>query len=91
MPEAPMAAPAPAQDGGAEEAISQAGSTLSKLVEDPGLPEEAKAAFKAALEAFSAGVSALTGGGSGPQPEQGVVTPEQGASGAVPMSHGGPR
>jgi hypothetical protein len=89
MPEAPVQdAPAPAQ-GGAEEAISQAGSTLSKLVEDPGLPEEAKAAFSAALEAFTAGVSALTGGGA--QREQGVTTPEQGASGAVPMNHGGVR
>lgn len=94
-PEGPMPEGAPApeqapQGGGAEEAIKNLGEGLSSLVqamgEDPAIPEEAKGAFQAALEAFTAGAQAMSGGG-GAAP-QGAVTPEQGASGAMPESMG---
>lgn len=55
------------------------------------VPDEVKAPFQSALEAFRAGLSALTSmadGGKG-QAQPGAVAPEQGAAqGAVPMSHG---
>lgn len=102
MPEAPVpegGAPMPEQGGGAAEAVAKVGEVLQKLAEsatsNPEVPDEAKTAIQASLEAFQAFADALSGGGGSsgpqPQPEQGVTTPEQGASGAQPMSMGRPR
>lgn len=92
----PAVPPEPAQaggEGGPAEALQALGKGLSEvagaIAQDPEAPEEAKAAFQAAIEAFEAGVQALQGGGA-PQPS-GPVSMEQGASGARPMSPGGPR
>lgn len=71
--------------------VAQLGSQLEQFVSaisEADAPDEAKQAFAAALEAFKAGFEALSGGGG---QGGGVATPEQGASGAVPMSHGGMR
>jgi hypothetical protein len=79
---------APPAEGGDTEALLQAmGEGLTKLTSDPGVPEEAKAAFAAALEAYTAGVEALKGGGGASAP----VPMDAGASGAQPMSMERPR
>ncbi len=97
MPEGqmpPEAAPAEQkpEGGGPAEALNALGQGLSDvagaMAQDPGVPDGAKQAFASALEAFKAGMAALEGGGEGPQPEQGVSTPEQGASGAQPANMG---
>lgn len=78
------------QGGGLGDALKSLGQGLSAVSQDESVPESARAAFSAALEAFQQGLAALEGG----EPEAGpseVVTPEQGASkGAVPMTHGRP-
>jgi hypothetical protein len=81
---------APAQGGGVADALKTLGQGLSAATQDESVPEEARAAFSAALEAFSQGMSILEGGGQAPSPSE-PVSMEQGASkGAVPMSHGRP-
>ncbi len=78
-----------AQEGGSDPAqvLAEAGATLEKavsmLLQDPQVPNDAKKAFQAALAAFSDGAQQLTGGA--PQ-AGGNAAPEQGASGAQPMS-----
>ena len=88
MPEAGVGEAAPVQEeqqgGGVAEAITQTDATLAKLA--GAAPEAVREQFQAALEAFRSAVESLDqategGGGGGP------VAPEQGASGAVPMSH----
>ncbi len=93
MPEAPMPEGGPAQPaeaGGVEEAIAQTGTNLAKFSQLPDLPDNARAAAQAALEAFQAFADALSGGGEAPA-EPGVVTPEQGGSNAQPLGMGRPR
>ena len=77
---------APAQGGG--DPLADVQSKLAAIASQEGLPEKARVAFAAAVEAFSAGLEAVNGGGEEPQGPAAVV-PEQGASGAVPMSHAG--
>lgn len=97
MPEAPVpqGGPAsPAEGGGVAEAIVKTDETLAKLaqasLQNPQIPDEAKAAIQASLEAFRSFSTLLTqGGGQGPQ--QGTVSPEQGASDAQPVGMGRPR
>ena len=95
MPDAPM--PPQGADPSAEESqepqdpasvLAEAGDSLQKAVmlitQDKSVPDEAKKAFAAALDAFSQGAQLLQGGGA---PDAGgPVSPEQGASGAQPMS-----
>ncbi len=76
--------------GGVADALKSLGDGLSAASQDESVPEEARAAFSAALEAFSQGMQILQGGEQPPDPSQ-PVSMEQGASkGAVPMSHGRP-
>ncbi len=86
MPEAPMTPGTPPDDatggGDINAAINQLGEGLAKIAGSD-LPPEAKKAFDAALQAFTAGAQILSGGGS---QAAGATTPEQGASGAQPMS-----
>ncbi len=82
--------------GGIVEVLTQTDKNLfqiAKAVSANGqIPDEIKQAFQTALESFRQGLQAMTGGGGAPggQPPQGegpgVVSPEQGASGAQPMS-----
>ncbi len=84
MPEAPMpprgqpgnpdAAGDNADPGGMEAAVNQIGQGLEQLA-------GAEPAFQAVFESFKQAVSQLQGGGA-----DGATTPEQGASGAQPMS-----
>lgn len=71
------------------EALAETGSKLQELVaaitQDPQVPDGAKAAFAAALDAFSKGTEALQGGGAEQEAPE-AVTMEQGASGAKPQS-----
>lgn len=88
----PPAQPAGGEGGGdVVEALMGLEKGLASVTEaagsDPNFPEEAKAAFAAALDAYRQGLEALSGGG---QPS-GPVAMEAGASGARPMTHGGPR
>lgn len=94
------------QDGAQEPAQAPQGAITEKLValdkqlyqvvgviSQAGIPDEVKAPFKAALEAYRAGLTALTqlSGGEGQAPQGGAVAPEQGgAHGAVPVTHGRP-
>ena len=72
-----------------EEQLASLGQGLEAVANDPSVPEEAKAAFQAALEAFKSGFEMMAGEASEPTPEPvATTTPEQGASGAMPMSHG---
>lgn len=87
--------------GGMSDAITQtshAVTEISKAVtSNDQLPDEVKQAFGQALSTWQAAVEGLmqvVGGGEeaaegeAPAPGQpGVTTPEQGGSGAVPMSH----
>lgn len=64
------------------------------MAKNPQIPDEVKAAFQSASQAFRQGLEALTqiagGGGGGPQPAPaGTSTPEQGGGGAVPMTPAG--
>lgn len=89
----PAEAPAEGAGGGIVEALSSLEAGLSEAAsaaaESPDVPEDAKAAFQASQAAFRQGLEILAGGGSKPAPG-GTTTPEQGASGAVPVSHGRP-
>lgn len=91
-------APAPEQGGGEggggiTQVLQQLDAGLYKvattLAQSQGAPEEAKAAFQAASQAFRQGIQILTEGGGEPQQQ---TTPEQGANpNAVPMGHGRPQ
>jgi len=76
--------------GGIAEALTKLDQQLMQVtqaVAQSGAPDAAKQAFGQALESFRAGLEALTSGGDQAGP-QGAVTPEQGASGAKPLSMG---
>ena len=71
------------------QAIAEA---LAGITQSPDVPEQAKAAFQASLEAFQAGLEILQGGGAAePHQPSGPVSMEQGASGAQPISQRGGR
>ena len=92
MPDAPIPPQQPQEGGGPAEMLSTAGAMLEKvnamIGEDPAVPDAVKKAFQASLAAYTQGAQALTGGGG--EPEQAIpqenASPEQGASGAQPMS-----
>lgn len=102
MPEVPGQA-APAQEQGAGGGIVDVLMGIDKqlaqvvhVVSKAQIPDQVKAAFSQAQEAFRAGLSGLNdaAGGSGApsqaQPAGGVSTMEQGGNpNARPMSHGG--
>ena len=100
MPEAPVpaqAAPAAGGDSGVADAIMGLEAGLSKLAkssaDNPNIPEGAKAAIQASLQAFQAFTSELTGGGgeaAAPAPAPGGAVPAMGGPAGVPMSHGRP-
>lgn len=78
------------QPGGAEEALKSLGAGLAAVSQDESVPEEAKAAFQAAHDAFQKGLALLEGGGEEAGPNE-TLPMEAGASkGAVPVSHGRP-
>lgn len=99
MPEGqvPVGAPAPAAEapasgGGVAEAIVETDKNLAAMAKaaesNPEFPPEAKEALLAARDAFRAFVSAVTGGGEGPQGPA-AVSPEAGANpNAVPQTMG---
>lgn len=99
MPEVPVpaeGAPPEEAGGGITQALVETDKSLFKISQlvgqNPEVPDEVKAAFQAALDAYRQGLSALTGGGEGgsaPAPANASV--EQGASGAQPMSMQRPR
>lgn len=104
MPEVP-GQPAPAQEQGAGGSIVDVLMGIDKqlaqvvqAVSKAQIPDQVKAAFSQAQEAFRAGLSGLNdaageGGGEAPpqaQPAGGVSTMEQGGNpNARPMSHAG--
>lgn len=99
MPDAPMpgaAAPAAGEGGGGvADAIVGLDAGLAKLakasIENPQIPEGAKQAIQAALDAFRSYTDALTGGGEAPAPEPGPANvPAMAGASGVPMSHGRP-
>jgi len=100
MPDAPMpgaAAPAAGEGGGGvAEAIVGLDSGLSKLakatLDNPQVPDSAKAKIQAAVDAFRAFTDELTGGGGEePAPDAGPGTvPAMAGAGGVPVSHGRP-
>lgn len=79
----------PAQGGGLAQALKSLGQGLAAVSQDEQVPEGARAAFAASLQAFEEGMAALQGGEQAPAPSE-PVSMEQGASGAVPVSHGRP-
>lgn len=100
MPDSPVApgAPAPGADGGGgvADAIVGLDAGLSKLakatLDNPGVPDSAKAKIQAAVDAFRAFTDELTGGGgeeAGPAPQSAPV-PAMAGPGGVPMNHRGP-
>jgi hypothetical protein len=104
--QAPVPASEPADPAGADDGSGDGGNVVDALMglekalasvvqaasQDPQFPDEAKQAFQGALDAYQQGLQALSssaqGGGSQPS---GPVSMEQGASGAVPMTHGSMR
>lgn len=81
--------------GGIAEVLQGLDAGLSKVTQalsQGSAPEEAKAAFQAALQAFRQGLEILTSGDGDPQRQAAqTTTPEQGANpNAVPMGHGRP-
>lgn len=98
-PEGPMPQDgAPAESGGGvEEVIQDIGMKLTKLSEVFGQNEQFPPELKEALmtatqayEAFASGLSQMAGGGAPEGASPGAVSPEQGGSGAQPMSMGRP-
>jgi hypothetical protein len=80
------------QGGGIVEALIETDKRLFSIVnavsQSPA-PDEVKQAFGQALEAYRAGLEALTGGGQQPE-QQGAVAPEAGGNpNAQPMGMGG--
>lgn len=99
MAGAPPAAPEGAgggtdqEGGGVTEVLVETDANLAGLAKtmagNPQIPDEVKALFAQASDLYRQGMQALSdvaGGGGGPG---GAATPEQGASGAVPMSPAG--
>lgn len=101
MPDAPMpaqgAGDTPQQDGGILDALRATDSSLSQITEmilkNDQVPDQVKSAFQASLQAFRQGLEGLNGvadgsdqEGSKEQMAEQPSTPEQGASGAQPMS-----
>ena len=89
----PAAAPAGAAPGGPYvDAINQAGQLLAEAVQKAGgePPKGVQAALMAlsqALQEAQGGEDAADGGADDAQEQAGATTPEQGASGAQPMTH----
>ncbi len=84
----PAAAPAGAAPGGPYvDAINQAGQLLAEAVQKAG--GEPPKGVQAALMALSQALQEAQGGGGEPEGDEGggTTTPEQGASGAQPMTH----
>lgn len=91
--------------GGVSEVIVEVDKKLFQLTqlvsENPQVPDEVKAGLQSSLDAYRGAIDMLMqaagGGGEAPAaaPEgpqaQGVVTPEQGAGRAVPMTMGRPQ
>jgi hypothetical protein len=95
MPEAPMpqdAAESTSGDAMSEvNALGQGLASLAEKAAGSNLSDSAKQKLATALEAFQAFAAEASGAEEGAEsasPEQGVSTPEQGASGAMPMSPG---
>ncbi len=94
MPDAPMPPQGAPDDGTAGEnpadQLAAAGQALetvtSGITQDGQVPDAIKQLFQTALDSFKQGFQALTGGGDSSQPAPAQATPEQGASGAQPMS-----
>lgn len=92
MPDAPVPAEGAPEEGGGgiTQALVETDKSLFKISQlvgqNPEVPDEVKAAFQASLDAFRQGLESLTGGGSGSAPVPANASPEQGASGAQPMS-----
>ncbi len=96
MPEVPMKpdegaaeqAGDTSEQGGITQALVETDKNLFKIsqivAQNPQIPDEIKSAFQSALDSYRQGLSALTGGGGQAGPAN--ATPEQGASGAQPMS-----
>lgn len=89
-------APQEGQGGGVAQALMDLDKTLFQVVsavQKAPIPDDIKAKFSTALDAYRAGLEGLTGGAQeGPkgQPMPGAATPEQGANpNARPMNHGG--
>ena len=97
MPDMPMPAQGAQEEksegGGAAEKLAAAGQLLEEVANgvagDGQVPDEVKQLFAASLDAYKQGFEALTGGGSAPAAAN--ASPEQGASGAQPMSMQRPR
>ncbi len=88
---------APAQGGGVAEKIVGLDADLAKLAtlaaENPQVPEDAKAALQASLDAFRQFTQLITGPGAqggAPADPSAPVPMEAGTSGAMPVSHGRP-
>ncbi len=87
----PAAAPAGAAPGGPYvDAINQAGQLLADAVQKAG--GEPPKGIQAALQALSQALQEATGAedaadGGADDAQEGTTTPEQGASGAQPMTH----
>lgn len=96
-------APAPEQGGGIADALVDTDKNLAAIAgamaKNPQIPDEVKAAFQTASQAYRQGMEAvmeIAGGGGAPGGEEppggGAVSPEAGASrGAVPMTPAGVR
>lgn len=84
MPESPMPMEKAEGEGSdVEAAVTQLGQGIEALAaQEP--------AFGPVLEAFKQALAELSGGGGAPQAEQ-MSTPEQGASGAQPMTMARPK
>jgi len=83
----PAAAPAGAPGGPYVDAINQAGQLLADAVQKSG--GDPPPGVQAALATLSQALQEAKGGGGEPEGDEGggAVTPEQGASGAQPMTH----
>lgn len=81
-------------DGGIEQVLQGIADGLAKVNDtlgSSGAPDEAKAAFAAALQSFQEGMEILQNGGQDPGGPSQTTTPEQGANpNAVPMTMGRP-
>jgi hypothetical protein len=90
----PQGGAAPTSDAGPGPAdkiasINDQLAALAGETAEADVPEEAKAALAAAVEAYQAFMSAVAGGGAEPPPPgAGQVSADGGPKG-VPMSHGG--
>lgn len=95
MPESPMPESAEGEGGGSmSEALQSTDQMLSQITQavtqNGQVPDEAKQAFTAALQAYRQGLEIILGAAGGGQANQ-PTTPEQGASGAQPESMARPK